>query len=194
MPRPEGPMINERCLKFSEMRVVGEDGSQLGVFPTREALRMAKEAALDLVLIAATAAPPVGRIIDYGKYKYELEKQKKSNKKKVLEVKSIKFRPGTSEHDLGHSIKHAMKFLADGHKVKVICQFRAREIVHPGIGRDKLNYFASKLEETGVVEKPAHMEGRLMSMMLAPIPQKNTKQKGVEDAKDEDTQDSSEKI
>ncbi len=206
MPRPEGPMINERCLRIRELRIVGTDGAQLGVMSSREALGLSKEAGLDLVLVAATAQPPVARIIDYGKYKYEQEKLKKSNKKKTLDVKSIKFRPGTSEHDLGHNIKHAQKFLADGHKVKVICQFRAREIVHPEIGKQKLKYFANKLEEFCVIEKEPNMEGRLMTMMLAPQSQKsasihstngqdqNSPNKGDTNAKDKNTQDSSEKI
>ena len=232
MPRPEGPMINERCMRFRELRLIGSDGAQLGVLPSRDALNMAKNEGLDLVLVATSAQPPVARIIDYGKYKYELEKLKKSNKKKILDLKNIKFRPGTSEHDLGHLMKHAEKFLADGHKVKVICQFRAREIAHPEIGRKKMLYVAEKLGSVSVIDKPVTMEGRMMTMVLSPeaakalspqvekpksvsvgtessesiINQINKQEQekeqekieiqieGVENAKDKDTQNSSETV
>ncbi len=163
-------MINERCLRIREVRLIDADGQNIGVLSSREALALAKEKELDLVMISPHATPPVCRIIDYGKHKYVTEKQQKEakSKKKSHDIKGIKFRPNTSEYDLGHLLKNAAKFVEEGHKLKVICQFRAREIAHPEIGKRKMDYFAAQMGESVVIEKTPSLDGRLMVMILSP--------------------------
>lgn len=178
-------MINERLLRFRELRVVNTDGSPLGVIPSREALTTAREQGLDLVLVAATATPPVAKIVDFGKFKYENEKREKENKKHKQELKGIKITPRIAEHDLSHLVKNALKFLDEGDKVRVVCMFRQRELAHPQIGLGKLNRFVEMCGEDAVVERPPSLEGRQMAMILMPKPPgKGTKKDGKEDKRE----------
>jgi translation initiation factor IF-3 len=164
-------MINERvAYKFRDIRVIGADGSQIGIIQSRQALQMAKDQGLDLVMVSPTAQPPVCRIVDYGRHKYETERRDRENKKKQLEVKGIKIGPHIGEHDIQFLIKNATRFLEEGHKVKVTCQFRARAVTHPEVGKAKLDRFAADVAHISVIEKPAAMEGKLMIMILTPKP------------------------
>lgn len=172
------------------MRVIGADGQQLGIVQSRQALVMAREQGLDLVMVSPQAQPPVCKIIDFGKYKYETEKMAKESKRKAQEVKGIKMRPGTAENDLNHLLKNAQKFLEEGHKLKVTCQFRAREVTHPEIGLRKMNAFALKLSNWAVVERPPSLDGKLMIMILNPKPAApKPPAGGKKDAENQDQQD-----
>lgn len=161
-------MINEQ-IRDKEVRVIGEDGEQLGIMSSKDALKLAKEAELDLIKIAPTAKPPVCKIVDYGKYRYEqVRKEKEAKKKqKTIDIKEIRFSPNIDTNDLNTKINQARKFLTKGDKVKVSIRFRGRELAHTEIGIDILNNFAVKLEDVAVVEKPAKVEGRSMVMFLA---------------------------
>lgn len=190
-PRPEpGPPINGRLLKFRELRVIGGDGSQLGVITSRDALNHAQAAGLDLVLVAPNAEPPVARIVDYGKWKYEQDKQKKDQKKKTQDVKGIKISPGIAEHDIQTAVRKAKDFLADGDKVRVVCRFKFRELAYPDRGKEKLELIANELEEFGKREKDPVLNGREMVMVINPKPAGGPKK----NAKAEDKQDSSEEV
>ncbi|MEG1992990.1 MAG: translation initiation factor IF-3 [Acetivibrio sp.] len=160
-------MINEQ-IRDKEVRLVGEEGEQLGVMSSKDAMQLAKEAELDLVKIAPTAKPPVCKIIDYGKYKYELTRKEKEAKKKqkVTDVKEIRLSPNIDMNDMNTKINQARKFLSKGDKVKVALRFRGREMAHMGMGRQILDNFYSKLEDIAAVEKPAKLEGRSMIMFL----------------------------
>ena len=161
-------MINEQ-VRDKEVRVIGEDGEQLGIMSSKEALKLAKEAELDLVKIAPTAKPPVCKIVDYGKYRYEqMRKEKEAKKKqKTIDIKEIRFSPNIDTNDLNTKVNQARKFLSKGDKVKVAIRFRGRELAHTEIGIDILNNFAAQLEDVAVIEKPAKVEGRSMVMFLA---------------------------
>ena len=150
---------------------------------SRQALQLAKEEGLDLVLVSAAANPPVAKIIDYGKHKYLEGKQGKDKKSKQLEVKGIKISPRIAEHDLAFQTKKAIGFIEDGHKVKITCMFKAREITHPELGRKKLDTFAEMVAEHATVERTPTLDGRLMIMVLNPKPGVAAKKK---DAKDKD--------
>lgn len=160
-------MINEQ-IRDKEVRLIGEDGEQLGVMPARDALQMAKDAELDLVKIAPTAKPPVCKIIDYGKYRYELARKEKEAKKKqkVTDVKEIRLSPNIDENDLNTKANQARKFITKGDKVKVSLRFRGREMAHMSTSRQILDSFFKCLEDIAVVEKPAKLEGRSMIMYL----------------------------
>jgi len=160
-------MINEQ-IRDKEIRLIGEDGEQLGIVPLKEALRLAKEANLDLVKIAPTAKPPVCKIIDYGKYRYELARKDKEAKKKqkVTEVKEIRLSPNIDDNDLTTKANNARKFLVKGDKVKVALRFRGREMAHMGASKKILDDFFARLEDIAVIEKPAKLEGRSMIMFL----------------------------
>ncbi len=149
--------------------MVGEDGSQLGIMSSRDALKLAREAELDLVKIAPTAKPPVCKIIDYGKFRYEQARKEKEAKKKqkVIELKEIRMTPNIEENDLNTKISAARKFLEKGNKVKVTLRFRGREMAHMNASKHILDDFAAALSELAVVEKPAKVEGRNMSMVLS---------------------------
>ena len=177
-------------LRFRDVRVIGADGDQLGILQSRQALTIAREQGLDLVMVSPTAQPPVCKIIDFGRYKYETEKQNKGSKKKQQEVKGIKISPRIAEHDLQHLIKNAAKFLDEGHKVRVVCVFKAREITHPELGRNKLDYFANQLAEVAIVERTPALDGRQMIMVMNPKPQTGAKK----NAKAENKQDRSEAV
>lgn len=160
-------MINEQ-IRDKEVRLIGEDGEQLGVVPTKDAMQLAKDANLDLVKIAPTAKPPVCKIIDYGKYRYELARKDKEAKKKqkVTEVKEIRLSPNIDDNDLATKANNARKFITKGDKVKVALRFRGREMAHIGASKQILDTFFAKLEDIAVIEKPAKLEGRSMIMFL----------------------------
>ena len=160
-------MINEQ-IRDREVRLIGENGEQLGIMSAREAFKIAQEAELDLVKIAPMAKPPVCKIIDYGKYKYEqTRKEKEARKKqKTVEIKEVRLSPNIDTNDLNTKINNAKKFISKGNKVKVTLRFRGREMAHVQQSKHILDDFAETLADVAVVEKPAKMEGRAMSMVL----------------------------
>lgn len=155
------------------MRVVTDDGGQLGVMDAAGALAIAIEKGMDLVKIAPQAKPPVCKIMDYGKYKFELNKREKENRKnqKVVNIKEVQLSPSIDTNDFNTKRRNAEKFLKHGDKVKVTVRFRGRELSHSEIGYSLLDRFAEQLKEAGTVERPAKLEGRNMIMFLAPISQ-----------------------
>lgn len=160
-------MINEQ-IRDREVRLIGENGEQLGIMSAREAYKLAQEAELDLVKIAPTAKPPVCKIIDYGKYRYEQARKEKEAKKKqkTIEVKEVRLSPNIEENDLNTKANNARKFLSKGDKVKVTLRFRGREMAHVATSKHVLDDFAKMLEDIAVIDKPAKMEGRTMTMFL----------------------------
>lgn len=183
-------MINERCLRFREVRLVDSDGKQLGIVPSREALSIAEKQGLDLVLVSSTANPPVCRVIDYGRYKYEQERREREHKKKQQGVKGIKISPRIAEHDIATAIKRTTKFLVAGDKVRVTCQFKAREITHPELGRAKLQRIAEEVVHLATVERQPTLDGKLMVMVLVPKPRAGSKS----NVKAENQQDGKQKV
>lgn len=161
-------MINEQ-IRDKEVRLIGEDGEQLGIVSSKEALKMAEEAGLDLVKIAPKAEPPVCKIIDYGKYKYEMVRKEKEAKKKqkTIELKEIRLSPNIESNDLNTKINAAKKFIAKGDKVKVTLRFRGREMAHMQQSKHILDDFAEALSDIAVVEKAPKVEGRSISLVLA---------------------------
>ncbi|MFZ5591573.1 MAG: translation initiation factor IF-3 [Bacillota bacterium] len=161
--------INEE-IRVREVRVVDSDGNQLGIMPTREALRLAEERQLDLVEIAPQARPPVCKLMDFGKYKYEQNKREKEAKKKqkVINIKEIKLRPNIEDHDFQIKAKNAARFLKDGDKVKATIMFRGREIVHTQLGMQLLQRLAEELKDLCNVERQPKLEGKNMIMILSP--------------------------
>ncbi len=169
--RPEqGLRINHR-IRVPEIRVITEE-DQLGILPTHEALRLAEERGLDLVEISPRAFPPVCKIMDYGKYKYEEAKKKQQARKRAstVETKEIKFRPKTEEHDMAFKVKHVRRFLEGGNKVRLAVVFRGREITHPQTGMNVLNRVVEMCNDIATVEATPNMEGRRMIMVIAPKP------------------------
>jgi translation initiation factor IF-3 len=161
-----------RRIRAREVRVVGSDGGQLGVMPLEAALARAREEGLDLVEISPMASPPVCKIMDYGKFKYE-EKKKASESKRAqlkVELKEVKLRPKTEEHDYEFKVRNTRRFIEEGNKAKIVIQFRGREITHREQGTVILNDVATDLKDVAVVEQAPRMEGRLMFMILAPTP------------------------
>ena len=160
-------MINEQ-IRDREVRVISEAGEQLGIMSAREAMKLAEEAQLDLVKIAPKAQPPVCKIIDYGKYKYELARKEKEERKKqkTVEVKEVRLSPNIDTNDLNTKVNNAKKFLTKGNKVKVTLRFRGREMAHVQQSKHILDDVAQMLADVAVVEKPAKLEGRNMSMVL----------------------------
>ena len=161
--------INEEIID-KELRVIGEDGEQLGIMSAEEALKIAEEKELDLVKISPMAKPPVCKIMDYGKYRFEQAKREKEAKKnqRVMEVKEIRMSPSIGENDLQTKLKAALKFLADGDRVKVSIRFRGREMAHTNLGEQILRDFADKCSELANLDKQPKLEGRNMSMFLSP--------------------------
>lgn len=159
--------INEQ-IRDKEIRLIGEDGEQLGIMSSKEALKLAKEADLDLVKIAPTAKPPVCKIIDYGKYRYELARKEKEAKKKqkVVDIKEVRLSPNIETNDLNTKVNMARKFLTKGDKVKVTLRFRGREMAHMNSSKHILDDFAEMLTDVAVVEKPAKLEGKSIMMVL----------------------------
>lgn len=163
-------LINER-IRYGQVRVIDDQNNQLGILDTREALNIARERELDLILVAEKAQPPVCRIMNYGKFKYEKSKRDKGNKKVTAnELKMVRLHPRTGVHDRQILERHAEKFLRSGHKVRVVCQFRGRENAHPQIGRAQLDAIAETLQEVATVEGAINKQGRDMTMFLVPKP------------------------
>ncbi|HEX8072651.1 MAG TPA: translation initiation factor IF-3 [Pyrinomonadaceae bacterium] len=167
--RQPAARINER-IRVPEVRVIADDGEQLGIMNTRAAVQMARERGMDLVEVAPTAQPPVCRIIDYGKFQYENSKKQKEAKKKqvTITVKEVKFRPGTDDHDYNFKMKHARQWLEEGDKVKATIFFRGREITHRELGAELLERLEKALADVGEVEARPRMEGNQMFLIFAP--------------------------
>jgi len=165
--------INDE-IRDKEVRVIGADGAQLGIMPSSKALAMAEAANLDLVKIAPQAQPPVCKIMDYGKYRFEQAKREKEARKnqKIVDIKEIRLSLNIDTHDFNTKLNHAQKFIKGGDKVKVSIRFRGREMGHPELGTEIMKKFAEACSEFAVVEKPAKLEGRNMLMFLAPRPTK----------------------
>ena len=166
-------MVNEG-IRARELRLISDNGDQLGVKTKQEALKMAEDANLDLVLVAPKAKPPVAKIMDYGKYRFELQKKQRAarKKQKVVNIKEVRLSPTIDTNDFNTKMKNARKFLSKGDKVKVSIRFKGRAITHKDIGRDVLNRFAEATEDVATVESKAKMDGRSMFLMLAPKTEK----------------------
>ena len=166
-------MVNEG-IRARELRLISDNGDQLGVKTKQEALKMAEDANLDLVLVAPRAKPPVAKIMDYGKYRFELQKKQREarKKQKVVNIKEVRLSPTIDTNDFNTKMKNARKFLSKGDKVKVSIRFKGRAITHKDIGRDVLNRFAEATEDVATVESKAKMDGRSMFLMLAPKTEK----------------------
>lgn len=167
-PRNDGPRINDE-IKAQQVRVVGADGEMLGVLSVSEGVKLAEEAGLDLVEVSPNAEPPVCKILDYGKYKYEQQKKASEarKKQKVVDVKEVKIRPGIEDHDYKVKMRSARKFLENGDKVKVTMRFRGREMAHQNIGMDLLKRMIEELSDIGKVDLEPKMEGRQIIMVLS---------------------------
>jgi len=162
-------MINEE-IRDKEVRVIGANGDQLGVMSSKEALNIAEQNGMDLVKIAPQATPPVCKIMDYGKYKFELAKRDRETKKnqKVVNIKEIRLSPSIDTNDFNTKVNHTLKFLKSGDKVKITVRFRGREVNHSSLGKVLLDKFAEAIEDVAVVEKNAKLEGKNMFMVIAP--------------------------
>ena len=172
-PEKEGPRVNED-IRIREVQLIDQDGQNRGVVPTREALTMAQDAGLDLVEIAPNSAPPVCKILDYGRFKYQNQKKANEARKKqhVVEIKEIRMSPSIDTNDFNTKVKSAVKFLNDGNRVKVTVRFRGREMAHTSLGQELLAKFGADCSEIATIAKDAKLEGRNMSMFLSP---KNSK-------------------
>lgn len=172
MPR-DGVRRNEQ-IRARDVRVIGAEGEQIGILPRMEAIALAKEAGMDLVEVAATADPPVCRIMDFGKFKYEQQQKKKEAKKNqsVVQIKEIKVRPKTDDHDYETKLRHIRRFLTDGDRCKVTVFFRGREIVHKDRGQAILERVIEDTKDIGKVEQEPSAEGRTLQMLLMPLPKK----------------------
>jgi len=162
--------VNEQ-IRISPVRLIQDDGEQIGIVSMDEARERAAERGMDLVEVAPEARPPVVKMMDYGKYKYEAARAARESRKKqhVIQVKEVKFRPGIEDHDYKFKLRHARRFLEEGNKVKLTMMFRGRQVTHPEIGREVLIRVAGDLEDLGKLETSPSMEGRLMSMIVAPL-------------------------
>ncbi|MGR3712162.1 MAG: translation initiation factor IF-3 [Shimia sp.] len=169
--RDTGPRVNDR-IRSPEIRLIGAEGENVGVVTPAQAMTMAAEAGLDLVEISPNANPPVCKIMDFGKFKYEQQKRESEarKKQKTIEVKEVKFRPNTDTHDYEVKMRNVYKFLENGDKVKVTLRFRGREMAHQNLGRELLERVAVDIKELGKVESMPKMEGRQMIMMIGPLP------------------------
>ncbi|MDH5530264.1 MAG: translation initiation factor IF-3 [Paracoccaceae bacterium] len=167
--RETGPRVNDR-IRSPEIRLIGAEGENVGVVTPARAMAMAEEAGLDLVEISPNAEPPVCKIMDFGKYKYETQKREAEARKKqhIIEIKEIKFRPGTDIHDYEVKMRSVVKFLEGGDKVKITLRFRGREMAHQQLGMDLLNRVADDVAEIGKIENMPRLEGRQMVMMIGP--------------------------
>ena len=166
----ERSRVNEQ-IRISPVRLIQDDGEQIGIVSMDEARERAAERGMDLVEVAPEARPPVVKMMDYGKYKYEAARAARESRKKqhVIQVKEVKFRPGIEDHDYKFKLRHARRFLEEGNKVKLTMMFRGRQVTHPEIGREVLIQVAGDLEDLGKLETSPSMEGRLMSMIVAPL-------------------------
>ena len=162
--------MNDR-IRCPEVRPIGAEGENVGVVSPERALELAENAGLDLVEISPNAEPPVCKIMDFGKYKYEQQKRESEarKKQKIIEIKEIKFRPGTDTHDYDVKMRNVFKFLENGDKVKITLRFRGREMAHLNLGRELLERVAEDVQEMGKVENMPKMEGRQMTMMIGPL-------------------------
>tara|TARA_B100001179_G_scaffold227653_1_gene210531 strand:+ start:979 stop:1494 length:516 start_codon:yes stop_codon:yes gene_type:complete len=167
--RDTGPRVNER-IRASEIRLIGPEGQNVGVVTPERAMELAQQVGLDLVEISPNATPPVCKIMDFGKFKYEQQKRESEarKKQKIIEVKEVKFRPNTDHHDYEVKMRNVVRFLENGDKVKVTLRFRGREMAHQNLGRDLLERVAADVKELGKVENMPKMEGRQMVMMIGP--------------------------
>lgn len=163
-------MIVNEVIRAHEVRLISADGEQLGIKSKIDALKMAEDANLDLVLVAAKAKPPVARIMDYGKYRFELQKKQRESRKKqkIVSVKEVRLSPSIDTNDFNTKLNNALKFLAKGEKVRVSIRFKGRAITHKDIGREVLNRMAEAVKTTATVEQRPKMEGRSMFLQLAP--------------------------
>jgi len=168
-----GPRVNDK-IRAPEVRLIGPEGENVGVVTPQRGRELADAVGLDLVEISPNATPPVCKIMDFGKFKYEQQKRESEarKKQKVIEVKEVKFRPNTDTHDYGVKMRNVVKFLENGDKVKVTLRFRGREMAHQNLGRELLERVAEDVKEIGKVENMPKMEGRQMIMMIGPLPQK----------------------
>jgi len=182
--------VNHR-IRVPEVRLIDSDGSQLGVFITREALRRAEEAGLDLVEISPMARPPVCKIMDYGKFKYEQSKKMHEQKKKqtVIHIKEIKMRPSTDEHDFQTKMRHVRRFLEEGIKVKITIRFRGREMAHIDLGHDRMKRLLEEIKDIGEAEAYPKMEGRQLFMMLTPTKGKEKSKSKTKTSAESETQE-----
>lgn len=171
---PQDTVRRNEQIRAREVRVIGAEGEQLGILGRNEAIAAAKENGLDLVEVASTAEPPVCRIMDYGKFKYETQKKKQEAKKRqtVIQIKEIKLRPKTDEHDYQTKVNHIRRFIEDGDRCKVTIFFRGREIVHKDRGQTMLDRVVEDTKDIAKVEQEARAEGRTLHMMLVPLPKK----------------------
>ena len=167
--RETGPRINDR-IRGAEIRLIGAEGENIGVVTPGRAMQLAEEAGLDLVEISPNAVPPVCKIMDFGKFKYETQKKEAEarKKQKIIEIKEMKFRPNTDTHDYEVKMRNVIRFLEDGDKVKVTLRFRGREMAHQDLGRNLLDRVAEDVKELGKVESMPRVEGRQMVMMIGP--------------------------
>lgn len=167
--RPVQTRVNER-IRIREVRLIDDQGNQIGIIPTREALEMARERGLDLVEVAPNAVPPVCRLMDYGKFRYEQSRKERESRKSqhVTRVKEVRIEPKIGDHDLETKGRQAARFLEAGDKVKLSVLFRGRSITHPELGRELLDQLQEQLKDIGTVEQTPRMEGRTMTMYLAP--------------------------
>ncbi len=164
-------MINEE-IKLKEVRVIGDDGEAIGIMSSDDALKLAYDRGYDLVLMAAQANPPVCRIMNYGKYRYERDKKEKEAKKQTVELKEIQLSCRIDTHDFETKARHAQKFLQSGNKVRVVMRFKGREMSHMAIGQEIMQKFQDSCSEFGSVDKAPVLDGRLLSMVIAPVKQK----------------------
>ena len=170
LPDNKNRLRMNRMIRFSPVRVIAPDGEQLGILAVDEAIAAAEARGLDLVEVAPMARPPVCRIMDFGKFKFEQAKAARAAKKKQrsIDLKEIKFRPGIDEHDFDFKTRHAREFLAEGNKVKVTMMFRGRQMAHPELGKEVLDRVAEVLGDVGKVEQEARLEGKNMTMLMTP--------------------------
>lgn len=168
--RDTGPRVNDR-IRASEIRLIGADGENIGVVSPERGIELAEAAGLDLVEISPNATPPVCKIMDFGKFKYETQKREAEARKnqKIIEIKEVKFRPNTDTHDYEVKMRNVMRFLESGDKVKITLRFRGREMAHQNLGRDLLERVAEDVKEIGKIENMPRLEGRQMVMMIGPI-------------------------
>ena len=168
--RDTGPRVNDR-VRATEIRLIGAEGENVGVVSPLEGMKLADEAGLDLVEISPNALPPVCKIMDFGKFKYEQQKRESEarKKQKIIEIKEVKFRPNTDTHDYSVKMRNVFKFLENGDKVKVTLRFRGREMAHQNLGRELLERVAEDTKEVGKVENFPKMEGRQMIMLIGPV-------------------------
>lgn len=166
-------IVNEN-IRAREVRLIDSDGEQLGVKSRHEALNIAKDRNLDLVLVAPNAKPPVCRIMDYGKFRYEQQKREQAarRKQRTINVKEVRFSPGIGDHDFNTKLRQSRRFIKNGDKVKATVRFRGRAITHKDLGREVLERLAEELKDLAIIESRPKMEGRNMFMMLAPDPEK----------------------